>query len=356
MELNARTREMLFKVIKTVVILIFLYLLFSWLIFLVLRFIIGFTVALLVRPVVDRLEDRFKLPRSVSTVTVLLVVVIIIGGVTIIAIHQTVGLLTELVSNVYDIYTLPTGIFHNLVDRARQFYINLPEETVALIEENLKKIFFNLAKHLISTSTGLLSNLRALPGAFIFILVTFMASYFITRDFDAIIKFISDQLPPSWHTRVRSAKSDMIRTVVGYIKAQAILVATSFVITLAGLLILKIPYGLVIAIVIMIFDILPVVGAGTILIPWAIVNLLLGNFFMGIALLVLYVTISIVRQALQPKVVGKNIGLHPLTALFSMYVGLKVFGITGLFIGPIIAVIISIMQRSGILPQWKKRV
>jgi sporulation integral membrane protein YtvI len=356
LELNARTKEVLYKGIKIVLILVFLYLLFSWLIFFVMPFIIGFIVALLARPVVNWLVTRFKLPRSVSAITVLLIAVIIIGGVIIIAVSQTVGLLTGLVSNAYDIYTLPTQFFRDIVDRARQFYINLPEETVALIEQNLKTVFLNLAEYFIGASTKLLSNLRALPRMFIFIVVTFMASYFIIRDFDTIMGFISDQLPPSWHTKVRDAKSDMIKAVVGYIKAQTILVITSFIITLAGLLIMEIRYGLIIAIIIMIFDILPVVGSGTILIPWSIVNLILGNYSQGIALMVLYAVITVVRQVMEPRVVGKNIGLHPLTALFSMYVGLKVFGITGLFIGPIIAVIIKIMQRSGILPQWKKRI
>ncbi len=356
MELNARTKEVLYKGIKIVLILVFLYLLFSWLIFFVMPFIIGFIVAILARPVVNWLVTRFKLPRSVSAITVLLITVIVIGGVIIIAVSQTVDFLTGLVSNAYEIYTLPTRFFRDIVDRARQLYINLPEETVALIEQNLKTVFLNLAEYLIVASTKLLSNLRALPGVFIFIVATFMASYFIIRDFDIIMGFISDQLPSSWHTKVRDAKSDMIRALVGYIKAQAILVITSFIITLTGLLIMGIRYGLIIAIIIMIFDILPVVGSGTILIPWSVVSLILGNYSQGIALLVLYAVITIVRQVMEPRVVGKNIGLHPLTALFSMYVGLKVFGITGLFIGPIIAVIIKIMQRSGILPQWKKRI
>lgn len=100
-------------------------------------------------------------------------------------------------------------------------------------------------------------------------------------------------------------------------------------------------------------DALPILGTGTVLIPAAAFNLVIGNVPRAIGFIGLYIVIMVVRQSLEPKIMGQNLGLHPLVTLISIYVGMQIFGIIGLFLGPIIVAILRALQKARILPQWK---
>ena len=137
---------------------------------------------------------------------------------------------------------------------------------------------------------------------------------------------------------------DLIKTLGGYLKAEASLVLVSFIISLVGLYILEfmnfnISYPLLIALFIGFIDALPILGSGSVMIPWAIISALNGDISLGIAIIVLLIIMSVVRQILEPKLVSKNIGVHPIFTLIAMYTGFKVIGVIGLLIGPIILII-----------------
>ena len=122
-----------------------------------------------------------------------------------------------------------------------------------------------------------------------------------------------------------------------YIKAYGILLALTFVLLLVGLWILRIDYAFLLSFLIALADLLPVIGVGTILIPWGIIMLLQKNFYLGFGLLILYLVISLIRQVAEPKVLGKSLGLHPLLTLFATYVGFSLFGLVGMILAPLVA-------------------
>ena len=124
-----------------------------------------------------------------------------------------------------------------------------------------------------------------------------------------------------------------------YIKAYGILLALTFALLLIGFWILRIQYAFLLAFLIALADFLPVIGVGTILIPWGIVMLLQKNFYIGFGLLIVYLVISLVRQVAEPKVLGKSLGLHPLLTLFATYVGFSLFGIVGMIIAPVVVLL-----------------
>jgi len=128
----------------------------------------------------------------------------------------------------------------------------------------------------------------------------------------------------------------------------------TFIELAVGLSILRVDGALSVAVLIAFVDILPVFGTGTIVIPWGIIELLKGNTLFAIGLAILYVIITVVRNVLEPKLVGKQIGLHPLVMLICMYVGVKVFGFTDLFILPIIAVIMKYLYDNDKIHFFKK--
>ena len=127
-----------------------------------------------------------------------------------------------------------------------------------------------------------------------------------------------------------------------YLRSYLIIMGITFVIMLAGLLMLRINNAVLLAVIIAILDLLPIIGVGTVLVPWSIVELLLGNTGMGIGLIVLLVIHELVRQFAEPKIIGKNLGVHPLVSLLLLYVGYSVLGFVGILFVPLIAVVLNI--------------
>ncbi len=120
-----------------------------------------------------------------------------------------------------------------------------------------------------------------------------------------------------------------------------------------GYIILDIKYAFFLAIITAIADILPILGPGTILIPGSVILLISGNHFQAAGFLGLYLIVTILRQFLEPRIVGGNIGLHPLVTLIFMYLGFRLFGFAGLILGPIFAIMLKSLQKAEILPSWK---
>ncbi|NLN41945.1 MAG: AI-2E family transporter [Clostridiales bacterium] len=145
----------------------------------------------------------------------------------------------------------------------------------------------------------------------------------------------------------------MIVAFVGFIKAQIFLMAITFLELLIGYQILGVEYAFFFALLTAIIDILPVLGTGTVLIPTAIVHFIMGNIPRALGFLCLYFIIFVIRQILEPRVVGQSLGLHPLVTLMSMYIGLRLIGVPGMFLGPIIVILVKAFYKAGFLPSWK---
>ena len=148
----------------------------------------------------------------------------------------------------------------------------------------------------------------------------------------------------------------MFSALFGWIKAQLILMTITFTELNIGFLIMKVENSLLLSLLIAVVDALPILGTGTILIPWAIIKLISGDYRLGISLLLLYLIVIIVRQLIEPKIVGKQIGMYPLLTLFAMYTGLQAMGFAGMIVGPIIVLIIKSILESFLekytLKEW----
>ena len=132
-----------------------------------------------------------------------------------------------------------------------------------------------------------------------------------------------------------------------YLKSYSLLFLMTFAELTVGFMILKIPYAVVAALAIAVFDILPVLGTGGVLLPWAVIMLVLGDYPLAIGILILYIVITIIRNMIEPRIVGKQIGLHPLITLIAMFVGLQLFGLAGMILLPMTAVVLSGMLKNG---------
>ncbi len=189
-------------------------------------------------------------------------------------------------------------------------------------------------------SAATLRVLRATPRFLIALIVGIMACIYLSADFEPLCEKLLRRLPSSARERVMTLRGRAGRAVRGYLRAYLLLFLLTFAEVLIGLWILKQPYALLIALGVAAVDILPVLGAGAVLIPWAITALLFGNYHMGLGLLILYGVVTLVRQIVEPHVVGSSLGLHPFITLFFVFVGWELFGIFGMLIAPFAALLV----------------
>lgn len=322
----------------------------AWLPVLFMPFIFSFILAFLMEPLVRFVEVKARLKRGWAAAVSLIAVV----GSVFYLIFLLISIIVKELSRFYpqianysgNIVDTLTGTISNL----KLFYIklNLPAGVEKSIQANLGKILDGL-QGLVNSSLDILVNiLTMLPGIFVFMAIVAVATFLIIKDRALIGKFVFRFLPDSAQSKTVTVIEHLFQVLVGFIKAYSILIAVTIVLTCIGLAILRVDYVLTIGIAVGLCDILPVLGPGAIMVPWVIWQFATGNSKLGIGLLILYVTTSVVRQILEPKIVGDNIGLHPLATLISLYIGLKLGGMVGMILGPVTLVIIMACYEAGL--------
>jgi sporulation integral membrane protein YtvI len=261
-----------------------------------------------------------------------------------------VGKLPEFISE-----TATEGIA-SLFTQLREFIAGTNTELPNQITDSLSG--FSLS-WLSAPITGVISTASRIPSLLISIVVTIVLACFMTADYDLITRFIYCQFPKGKRKDLTRAKQLLKMNLGKMAKAYALIMLVTFTEVFAGLTILKMiglfnsSYIAVIAIVTAIVDVIPVLGTGTIVLPWAAYSFIVGNYGMGIGLLVLYVTVTVIRQIVEPKLVAGQLGLPPFVTLIAMYLGLKIFGVLGVFILPIIAIMVKLLNDEGIIDLWK---
>lgn len=207
--------------------------------------------------------------------------------------------------------------------------------------------------------SGVISTASKIPSVLIAVIITLVCSCFMTADFDKIKTFFTNQLPEEKRRNFLRSKTLMKNTVTKMAKAYLLIMAVTFAEMTVGLSVLKIfgiyssGYIFVIALATAIVDIIPVLGTGTILIPWALYNLITGNFAMAIGLGVIYAVITVIRQIIEPKLVAGQLGLPPFLTISAMYIGLKFLGVLGMLIAPLLVTMLKLLNDEGILKLWK---
>ncbi len=325
-----------------------------------LPFIFAILIAVLIEPVVNFLETRLRFKRILAVLTSLLLV---IGGFVYI-ISLLVSVIIKQLTTIYkatqsNADSMIFEIISKITD-VRLFFLrlDLPVQIQNTLQASIQQAI-EWGQQIISMLiNGLVSFATMLPGLMIFLMIATIATFFIIKDRALIRGFVLHLIPPGMRDSTQNILGRLIKAFVGFVKAYSILISVTFVLTLVALKILDIQYALTLALIIAVADILPVLGPGAIYIPWIVWEFISGHLGMGIALLVTYVIISAVRQILEPKIVGDNIGLHPLATLMSLYVGLKLGGVTGMILGPVCVVIFIAIYRAGLLDRldWRKTI
>ncbi|MDD3022739.1 MAG: sporulation integral membrane protein YtvI [Syntrophomonadaceae bacterium] len=321
-------------------------------------FIFAMLMAVLIEPLVNMFEKKTRLNRSWSVVFSLLLVV---GGF--------ISCLTLLISRIINDMSRISPLVLAYTDQASKkmlsalsdfklFYLQLDlspqvENTI----QNQAEMGIKLVSSLMEdTINALVRAMAMLPGMVVFLMIATVATFFIIKDRAMVRTFIMQFIPTGARSKTREVVAELLRALTGFIKAYSILISVTSIITMISLKILGVDYIVTIGIIVGLMDILPILGPGAFFIPWIAWHFTMGSLSMGVSLLVVYLLISIVRQFLEPKIVGENIGLHPLATLISLYVGLQLGGVGGMILGPVLLVIIIASYRAGLFDRlnWRK--
>lgn len=231
----------------------------------------------------------------------------------------------------------------NLRDRLLRLSEGLPPVVAEAAGEWLER-FFSGSSVLIETMSNRLLAVAAdtitlLPNLVLFLLTTLLSAYLLSIELPMLKRRAARVLPEAWRKRISAVWRKLKGALGGYCRAQLRLMLVTFVIVTAGLLVLRRDYALLLGVVIAAVDALPVFGTGTILIPWGIISALRGDTAGGVGLLLLYALSSVTRTLLEPKIVGRQIGLDPLLTLLSIYAGYRLFGLLGMLLLPIAVIL-----------------
>ena len=333
------------NILYVVLLIIGLYLALKLSIF-YMPFLIAFIISLMIEPLIKYIMKKTKLTRRTSSIIIFIIVSIILLGILawiIITLFSESSSLLQGLNNYFDKASVQV---QELIQRLNFDKIKLSDEVLNIVQESSGDFLQTVSNWIRNALNGLINIVTKIPEIAICVGITILALYFICVDKIYILDQIEYHLPKVWVKRLSNHLKDLIQTLGGYLKAEATLILVSFIISLVGLYILSflnfnIQYPLLMALFIGFVDALPILGSGTVMVPWAIISGLNGDLSLGIAILALFIIMSIVRQFLEPKLVSKNIGVHPIFTLIAMYTGFKITGVIGLLLGPIVLIIIK---------------
>lgn len=337
--------KVLRKILILIITLVSIFLLFKLALFYV-PFLIGFIISLLIEPIIKMISRKTKLTRRTSAIIVLLciftilITLIVWGSVSLIS--ESADLLQSLNIYIEKIYNQ----IQKYINSIEFDKLEIPRQVISIIETSANNFLDFVTKWVTGFLTSILQGITSLPVVGIYIVITILSTYFICADRLFILDQFEHHFPKIWVRKFGIHLKKLISTLGSYLKAEATLILISFIEVLIGLCIFKwiglnVEYPLLAALGIGFVDALPILGSGTVMIPWAIISAVNGDLKLGIAIFILYVIILVVHQLLEPKIVSNNLGIHPIFTLIAMYTGFKISGIIGLFIGPIVLIILQ---------------
>lgn len=344
------------------VILLLVYALGKYVVPLITPFIVAWIVALILQPAITFLDKHTRIPKSIITISLLLLLsgsVVFLGYITIKELIVEFTSISDRITAFLSALKADETKATELIDKINSYVpifdvSDLLEGYWENFDENIielsQKIVTNISSSVMPFLTGTISFVA---DFFVVAIIFVVAIYYIAIDFKKINRFILYQFRGGTQKYVILIKNQFFSTIWKYLKAYAIIISITFFELLLAFLVLGVEYPYLVALITALVDILPIIGTGTVLVPWGVFSIITGDIFTGIGLIITYIIITIIRQILEPKIVGSYIGMYPLITLIMMYAGLEAFGILGLFAFPIISIILKNLNDSGNITLWR---
>ena len=316
-------------------------------------FLLAFLAAWALSPLVRWLHGKLGLSRNTLSLALLLLVFAALGAL---LWSLFTGILREVVSLAGNWEALVASL-QSVVDRLGVLFsrgmAHLPASARATADSLVEQFFQWLETVIPRFLTAVVdkgtSLVTALPSFAVASIVFVMACYFIVSDFPHLRTSLVDRLPQGPRYVLSLIRRAVSAGFGGYIRAELILSAGVFVILLAGFFLIHQPYALLLALALAVLDFIPILGSGTVMVPWAVIDLFTGQLRHAVGLMVVWGLVALFRRVGEPKVLGNQTGLSPLLSLASVYVGMQLAGVAGMILGPVLCLVVLNVLRSGIL-------
>ncbi len=323
-------------------------------------FVIGWIIALIANPLVQFFESKLKIKRKAGSAVV---IVLVIGSVVFALYLAGAKLIEEGVGLVNDLPVMWEGVKADFDDISKNFsviYNRLPKDVrqaLSGIGGKLGDFFGSIVSNAGSPTIEYVGNFaKQVPTIVIGIIMALLSSYLFVAEREQILSWLNRHMPQELVKRWGVVRRSLVKAVGGYLKAQLRIEVWMYLLLVIGLSILRVDYVLLIALLIAFLDIIPFFGTGTVLVPWAIIKILSSDYQMAIGLLIIWGVGQLVRQIIQPKIVGDSIGVAPIPTLFLLYIGYKLGGVVGMIVAVPLGLIVYTMYEEGAFDTTKNSI
>ena len=388
MEAVEKRRNVIINLVYAGIILGLTYLFFKYVFWLLLPFIAAFFLAAVLQRPVNFLSRKTPLKKGLVSVFLVLLIAAILAMILVLTGARIASEAQGLVRWIGAQFATLPQLLETVREKMLALTTKLPEGLKASAMEGIDRLFqtangsaqaaaeeateeavsgsalvgilskFNLSM-LQKPVSGVWNTAKQIPTIVVGVLISIISSCFMTTGYDGIVTFIKNQVPSEKRRTLSTVKELFFSSILKMIKSYLLIICITFVEMFVGLTVLRLigaykgEYVATVAIAVALIDIFPVLGTGTVLIPWAIISFIMGNIGMGIGLIVLYAVITVIRQIIEPKLVAANLGLPPVVTIMCMYIGLQLFSVLGIFIMPLLVTMIKLLNDRGILHVWK---
>lgn len=323
-------------------------------------FIIGWFISMVANPLVRFLEKKVKIVRKAGSA---FVIITVMGLIALLGYAVVVNLLQQLIAFLKNLPETWMSVEADLLKvgtKLTTYYDKLPmdvQERFIDLQMNFSTYIGDLVSSFGTPTVEAASSFaKNIPLLIIYIIMTLMSAYFFIADREMVLEFVRKSTSESIKDRFSLVYNSLKQAVGGYFEAQIKIMAVVAIILLIGFSILKVQYAILFSVLIAILDFLPFFGTGTVMIPWAFIKFISGDYKMAVGLLIIWGVSQLVRQVIQPKIVGDSMGMPALPTLFMLYIGFRIWGALGLIIAVPIGLILYNFYKAGIFSNTMKSI
>ena len=301
-------------------------------------FVLAYGIALLVHPVVKFLVDKLHFHKNAATILTLCFTLIGIGTILFFIVNGIVIQTIKLINNWPAYEEMLLGYAEDMCQMMESFF-KMDEGTIyETVTDGATSAVENWQKNVLPTiMNNSIKTLMIMVDVVIIIVLTIMAVFYMLRDMDKYKRVNENNI---FCKEIRYMKGLVSRIVKAYFRSQFIIMSVVAVVCALGLLVIGNDYYIIIGLLVGILDALPLIGVGVVMIPWSIIYIFIGNYYKAAILFVVFILCYFIREYLEPRLMGKHMGITPVASLISIYVGYKLFGFIGMIAGPLIYVLI----------------
>lgn len=317
-------------------------------------FLIAYIITLVTRPILKFLNSKLKFPKAVSAIICLFIMITLGGLIIWFFANQIIAGITYIVNIIgvkftsNNIMSILQEVDSKLKDVGTALNIDLD---IVVVSNEIYNLVKNMISSLSNISLGIAMNI---PGIIVAFIIGCLASFYMLFDYDRITGFFNKQLSKNTKKIIYIFNHNVMWSIFKMMFSYIILSIICFLEIAIGFLILGVKDAWFLAFLIAVLDVLPILGSGGILVPWSIIGFLTKNPVIGFGMLILWGVIVLVRQILEPKIVGSQIGLHPLITIMALFIGLKTMGGLGLLMAPLYVIVCKKMNEAGIINLYKE--